>query len=242
MNTSPVGKEFADLKWIRLSSAMDLLWQRKGVEESSLLSLAIPAKDRPEQERQDLALLHQREIQSELNSILSNAAHRSQVKFRGVAIKSRNEHESTGLEDIPSEYFRMVRCFEGSRNSIEPAFDTQVSSDWLASRYLGERHPKWIDVIVDERRFHLWLDEVAPLKPLSDQDAERLYREYVDFSSQKPSPPGRTEDVTYMQSRGVISGDRVRALRREFAPHDWHEGGTPKKYRKPRLESNKVKN
>lgn len=59
---------------------------------------------------------------------------------------------------------------------------------------------------------------------------EATYRQYVAEALQHKRQPSRDEDVAFMQSQfELMPRDRIRDLRREFAPPAWQEPGAPTK-------------
>jgi hypothetical protein len=145
--------------WLKLEQAIDCAWIviAKCVRGDGLDALAAA---KGEFERQ-----------------LSDAAFNGRLRFRGV------RPGSTQVQDIPPEYFRMPRSFDGHNGEIAPLASDARVEDVLNKR--AER-PVTAFCLVDVERngYAEWLDECygRRLRAAVDDDAEKRRQDIAERS------------------------------------------------------------
>lgn len=69
--------------------------------------------------------------------------------------------------------------------------------------------------------------EASQKRPVEKAEIERWYRERIQFALTNGIKFSRDQDEKEARAVLGIGRERVRALRRQFAPSDWQEGGRP---------------
>ena len=133
-----------DSGWIRLGEALEKC-ENASDHDSKHLQLHSEAWAR------------QIEFQTNLHESLSEAGARGELVFKGVKVIARESAFNGPLEEVPSEYFRVARTFFPQGHEIHSWSDSESTTEFALAQELGERHPKWIDVIVEKARFEFWL-------------------------------------------------------------------------------------
>lgn len=159
---------------------------------------------------------------------------------RGIRHDGTMDPRMLSRDEISTDYFAIdTRAFRYGR--IEAASDDQSQERFLRTRDYRASNPDWHDVVFYRPTFLSWLDaffsyeggvdRTATLVRLTDDEAAKIYKEYVKNYPTNKLPPSRDDDYKYMSARGVISQKAVNVLRSSHAPRSWKEGGINKKYR-----------
>ena len=134
-------------QWIRLGDALAQCEKASGDEGTWP----------PEMEDIQQAIGRCYAYQSHLNKYLSEAGASRLLIFKGVKITDEAGARNGPMEIVLPEYFRLSRTFVPQRHEIDPWSGSEPMDDFFAARKLGERLPRWLDVIVERAAFEAWL-------------------------------------------------------------------------------------
>ncbi|MDE2446493.1 MAG: hypothetical protein KGO94_09955, partial [Alphaproteobacteria bacterium] len=93
---------------------------------------------------------------------------KGQIAFKAIMQSDRVSPLNGHLEVVPSEYFRIGRTFRPQLEMIESYSDEMTMQEFAEARSLGERHPNWVDVIVETASYRQWLHKHLKDKFISD--------------------------------------------------------------------------
>ena len=181
--------------------------------------------------------------------------------YRREAGAAPREMMAAALWDLEEPTVRRQRLLEGKLNISRPAYiiafmdevglifiDRASLDAWLGSRCaLDPQESAGQLTVPDEEAFIAaattnaspeppGLEKSKAKRPLDKASVETWYRERVAAAQAAGVRLSRNEDQRAGREVG-LGRDRVRELRREFAPPEWQDGGAPPKERRRNLRS-----